>query len=157
VEIPEPEKAEPSIFSTDGGINSDCNDEQSENAHIPISVRFDPHSNVKDEREVQLLKQLRHRISIALGSVAVGPDPKYRITDIPLKSIRKLPETRRCVFPSSRAIAAIPEPEKAEPSIVSRDRGKQIALNEEHSENAIPEISLRFESDSNVNDESDSH
>jgi hypothetical protein len=57
VEIPEPEKAEPSILSTDAGIESEDNDVQSENADSPISVSFDPHANVNDVREVQPVKQ----------------------------------------------------------------------------------------------------
>jgi hypothetical protein len=54
-------------------------------------------------------------------------------------------------------IVEIPEAEKAEPAIVSRDRGKKIVRNEEQNENTSARISFSFDSDSNVNDQSDSH
>jgi hypothetical protein len=57
VEIPEPAKAEPSIFQTDAGINNECNNGQSENTQNPLLASFDSDSNVNDEREVHPLKQ----------------------------------------------------------------------------------------------------
>jgi hypothetical protein len=54
-------------------------------------------------------------------------------------------------------ILEIPEYEKAEPAIFSRDRGKQIVRKEEQNEKTVPEISFSFDSDSNANDESELH
>jgi hypothetical protein len=54
-------------------------------------------------------------------------------------------------------IVEIPESKKAEASIFSRDRGKQIIRKEEQNENTIAEISFSFDSDSNVTCRSESH
>jgi hypothetical protein len=46
---------------------------------------------------------------------------------------------------------------KAEPSMFSREAGRQIDINDEHRVNAEPPISVSFDPDSNFNDDSDLH
>jgi hypothetical protein len=50
-------KQELSTTSTLAGREIDCNEEQSQNAHSPSRVNFDPDSMMIVESEEQLLKQ----------------------------------------------------------------------------------------------------
>jgi hypothetical protein len=52
---------------------------------------------------------------------------------MPVKSVRKFPETRKCEFPSSTVIATMPVFESAELAIIWRDAGMKNDFNDEHS------------------------
>jgi hypothetical protein len=51
------DKAKPVIISSEAGRQIDSNDEQPESTVSPISLSFDPDSNVNDKRNLQSEKQ----------------------------------------------------------------------------------------------------
>jgi hypothetical protein len=135
----------------------DFNDEQSRNAQDSIRISLEPDSNANEEMEEQSEKHPSHRISISRLNVIDSSKPKYRMTLVPFKSVRKLPETRKCELPTSTVIITMPVCERAEPLIISGDAGMQNDFNDEHPRNAAPSIRVSFDPDSKVNDESDVH
>jgi hypothetical protein len=143
--------------STEAGRQIDSNDEHLENAFASIRVSFEQDSNVNEQSESYEQKHPRRRISISRGKITVESEPKYRITDVPAESTRKLPETLKYRFPGSTLTLEIPDCARAEPSIISSEAGRQIDFNDEQSESALASIRASFEPDSNVNDESREH
>jgi hypothetical protein len=110
-------------ISTEEGIQIDFNDEHSENAAASIRISFEFDPNVNEEIEEQPEKHPSQITSISRLNVIDSSEPKYRITRMPLKSVRKFPETRKCELPSSIVIIVMPVFARAEPLIICRDAG----------------------------------
>jgi hypothetical protein len=82
--------------STDAGRQINSNDSQDESAYSSIRFSFEPGSNVNKQSEEEEEKLYGLRISMSRFNETVESEPKYRITEMPSKSRRKLPETRNC-------------------------------------------------------------
>jgi hypothetical protein len=63
-----PEKALPSIFSSEAGRQIEISEESSRNAYRPISVKQDPGSNAMVDRDRHLEKHSSRRIVTEAGS-----------------------------------------------------------------------------------------
>jgi hypothetical protein len=61
----------------------------------------------------------------------VEAEPKYRMTETPSKSTRKLSERRKCRFSSSTVRLEMPVLARAEPLIFWSEAGRQIDFNDE--------------------------
>jgi hypothetical protein len=94
---------------------------------------------------------------ISRFKITVESEPKYRMTEMPSKSSRKLSETRKYRFPSSTVILEMPLLARAEPSIFCSEAGRQIDFNDEQPESAVDSIRVSFDPDSNVKSESEPH
>jgi hypothetical protein len=68
-------RAEQSIDTNEAGIESDCNDVQSQNASDAIRDNFAPSSNVNDERDLQPKKDLESITSTDSG-IAIDSNDK---------------------------------------------------------------------------------
>jgi hypothetical protein len=74
---------------------------------------------------------------------------------MPLKSTRKLPETRKWQFPSSTMIVEILVSANAEPSISWSEGGSEIVFNDRQARSTYLSIRVSFDPDSNINEESE--
>jgi hypothetical protein len=155
-EIPDLALAELSIHRTEAGIKSPEN-AQSRKQNLPIELSFDPSSNSNHLIEGRPSKQESPILSISRGILTVSFHPKYRISEIPWKSVRKSPLTCKWRFPSSTAIEEILENTKDEPSIVVSDAGRTMDRNAEHFMKAYSLICLNVEPGPNCNERRDVH
>jgi hypothetical protein len=121
----------------------DRSDEQYKKADFWKTETLQPDSNRTDNNEYKVLKHPAEISSMSLPIVTSFPPPKYRISEIPSKSTRKSPQTRKKRLPGATAMLRTPHSLNARPVTSRTTAGKQIDRSNEQPSNAA---SLTFKS-----------
>jgi hypothetical protein len=143
-------KHEREMVWTEVGIRIDWSDEHGENADSPRSETLRKDLNGTGRINSQQSKHPAYIVSISPPIVKSPSFPKYRIRIVPLKFIRKAPETLKETFAASTVILSIPEPANAQPVTRRRRAGRQIDCRDGHPPNGGWQRLERWEPDSNV-------
>jgi hypothetical protein len=144
------------IVSIDEGMQIDRRDEPI-NADSPRLGSLQSSPNRTNETELQSRKHPAERDSISPPINSSSAFPRYRISEMALKSMTKSPETLKNRFAASTTTLRIPEPASAKPVIFRRLAGIRIDRSDEQSRNANSPTVKMCESDSKVTFDSPVH
>jgi hypothetical protein len=133
----------------DEGIQIDAN-KQDENADASRVETRQPGSNITETRESHMMKHSAEIVSVSREIITSLSRPKYQIAQRPLKSIIKLPKTRKNGLPESTETLLMPDSASDKPLNSRTVAGSQIDRSEPQQPNADSPMVESLAGDSNV-------